>query len=246
MAGAARVHGGYEELLADPELDAVYIPLVNSLHREWTLKALAAGKHVLCEKPLAMNAAEAEEMAAAAGQAGRLLMEAFMYRFHPLLGAEVDRLRGDPPPSRRIVFGFPMRALENYRAVAELGGGALYDVGCYCVNLARWIYGEPESLSVTRSRVEQGVDWHIEATLEFAAGRRAEIVASFETDEMQSLEGYKRPPFTDWPAPYDPYRLMVEAFAGAVLAGDRVAPLPVEDSIANLRVLDRLRSSLSA
>lgn len=169
-----------------------------------------------------------------------------MYRFHPLIGAEVARLRADPPPSRRIVFGFPMMAAENYRAVAELGGGALYDVGCYCVNLARWIYGEPESMSVTRARIQHGVDWHLEATLEFAADRRAEIVASFETEEMQSLEGYGRRPFTDWPAPYDPYRLMVEAFAGAVLAGDPDAPLPLEDSIANLRVLDRLRSSLPA
>jgi D-xylose 1-dehydrogenase (NADP+, D-xylono-1,5-lactone-forming) len=244
MARGGRVHATYEALLADPDIEAVYIPLVNSLHREWTLKALEAGKHVLCEKPLAMNAAEAEEMAAAARASGRLLMEAFMYRFHPYLRAEVERLHRALPQSRRIVFSFRMTERRNYRAVAALGGGALYDVGCYCVSLARWLYGEPGTVEIVEARLRGGVDRHVEARLGFAGGRRADILASFDEDERQLLEGYDRPPFTDWPEPYDPYRLMIEAFSAAALAGERVAPLPLEESIANLRVLDRLRSLL--
>lgn len=227
-------------------MDAVYIPLVNSLHREWTLKALASGKHVLCEKPLALNAGEAEEMAAAARSADRLLMEALMYRFHPRINSVVERARQAPPPAAWISFGFPMRAAGNYRAVAELGGGALYDVGSYCVSLARWLYGEPDLIRIDAARID-GVDWTVSATLGFPQGRRAFLFFSLDSPEVQELRfsGLRlRQPFTAWRDPEDPYRLMVEAFSAAILAGDPAAPLPVEESIANLRVLDRLRGLL--
>lgn len=246
MAAGARVHAGYEALLADPDVDAVYIPLVNSLHREWTIKALAAGKHVLCEKPLAMSAGEAEEMAAAARDAGRLLMEALMYRFHPRINGVVAAARQDLPPAAWISFGFPMRQAGNYRAVPELGGGALYDVGCYCVSLARWLFGEPELVRVDAARVD-GVDWTLSATLGFPESRRAFLFMSLDSPEVQELRfsGLRlEQPFTASRDPEDPYQLMVEAFSRAVLAGDRVAPLTVEESIANLRVIDRLRGLL--
>src|SRR5437660_5570036 len=113
----------YEALLEDPEVDAVYIPLVNSLHKEWTLRALAAGKHVLCEKPLAMNALEAEEMAAAAAGSGRRLMEAFMYRFHPRTRRYVEGLSVDAAPVHvKASFGCPLNARASYRLGTDAGG----------------------------------------------------------------------------------------------------------------------------
>jgi predicted dehydrogenase len=245
MAGPAQVRSAYDQILRDPEIDAVYVPLVNASHREWTMKALGAGKHVLCEKPLALNELEAREMAAAQAASGRLLMEAMMYRFHPRIREVVDRLRAEPPSTVWISFGFPMEAPGNYRGVPELGGGALSDVGCYCVSLARWIFGEPLALRAS-ARVD-GVDREVEAELIFEGGRRAMLLASFDTVEMQELRwpgGRLEQPFTAWRDPWDPYQLMVEAFSEAVLRGDRVAPFPVQDSIANLRVMDGLRRAM--
>ena len=152
--GVERVSASYEALLEDPEVEAVYIPLVNSLHKEWTLRAVAAGKHVLCEKPLGMNAGEAEEMGAAAEKAGVRLMEAFMYRFHPRIRTLVAGLR--EPIHVHATFGFPLDEPTNPRLEKGLGGGALLDVGCYTVSVARWILGEPEEV-VALARVE-GVD----------------------------------------------------------------------------------------
>src|SRR3981081_3074716 len=131
------VHGDYQTLLDDRHVDAVYLPLPNNLHLEWTLRALAAGKHVLCEKPLALTAAEAEELAAAALSSGRVLMEAFMYRFHPRIKSVVADLRRNPPSELSARFGFSLDAPGNYRLDPALGGGALLDVGCYTINLAR-------------------------------------------------------------------------------------------------------------
>jgi predicted dehydrogenase len=239
-----RTLASYQAVLEDPEVGAVYIPLVNSLHKDWTLRALAAGKHVLCEKPLAMSATEAEEMAEAARVSGRLLMEGFMYRFHPRMLQFRDRL--DRPRHVHAAFSFRLRSPGNYRLQAELGGGALYDTGCYCVDVARWILGEPEDV-VSVAHVD-GVDMSLAAALSFGGGGQATLWASFEAPEHQELvvvgEGETSRldrPFTSWRDPDDPYRLMVEAFAEAVLSGSP-APLPVENSIANLRVLDRIRS----
>jgi predicted dehydrogenase len=239
-------YDAYERVLDDRDVDAVYIPLVNTLHREWTERALGAGKHVLCEKPLAMNAAEAETMAAAASRETRLLMEAFMYRFHPRMRAFHDATR-----STRFVyaaFGFPMTQPENYRAKAELGGGALLDVGCYCLDVARWFLGEPEQVRAG-ARVENGVDWTVSAALGFTGERHATIWGSFESDERQLLvvvdENGPRvleQPFTAWRDPDDPYRLMVEAFADAAIAGSP-PPLSLRESIAGLRVIDAIRFS---
>ena len=239
-----RLYGDYQSLVDDPEIDALYLPLPNHLHREWALRGLAAGKHVLCEKPLALTAAQAEEMAVAADRSGRLLMEGFMYRFHPRIRAAVEFLRGDPPAEIRVSFGFPLAAPGNYRLDPAMGGGALLDVGCYTVDLARWILGEPSWVEAG-GHVDQ-VDMSVSMTLGFASGARALLFASFESEEIQQLRAGELEldnPFTAWKDPVDPYRAMVEGFSSAALGG-LPAPLPLEDSIANLRVLDAVRHSL--
>ena len=239
-----RVHETYEALLADPDVDAVYLPLTNDRHRPWTLRALAAGKHVLCEKPLAMNAAEAEEMAAAATAARKVLMEAFMYRFQPQLRALAAAMAGRPLRHVHAAFGFTIRDLDNYRLRPELGGGALYDVGCYCVDVTRWLLGEPAEVRAFMRG--DAVDMTTSALLRFPSGATASLWASFESPEHQVLEIVTddevvrmKQPFGA-PGSNDPYRLMVEEFSAAA-AGGGPAPQPVESSIANLRVLDAIR-----
>ncbi len=243
--GVLRCVETYDAVLADPEVEAVYIPLVNSLHREWAVRALEAGKHVLCEKPLALNAPEAEAMALAAERAGKLLMEALMYRFHP----RVRELVASAPDARHVqaTFGFPLTEAGNYRFMPELGGGALLDVGSYTVSVARWLLGEPDRVAAVARRGPGGVDMSVSAVLGFPGGAQATIHASFESPEHQELvvlTGDRvlrlERPFTAWRDPDDPYQLMVEAFSDAALSGGR-SPHPVSDSIANLRVLDRIR-----
>ena len=246
MLPHGRVYAGYQQLLDDPEVGAVYVALPNSLHREWSERALAAGKHVLCEKPLAIDAAEAEAMAAAARAAGRMLMEAVMYRFHPRTRATVAGLRADPPAATWASFGFPLDAPGNYRLEPALGGGALLDVGTYTISLARWIHGEPEWVRATGRRA--AVDTTVSMTLGFPSGARAFLFASFDTPEIQELRSGTirvKQPFTAWRDPDDPYRLMVQEFSAAALGG-LPAPLTLEDSIANLRVVDGVRRSLDS
>jgi xylose dehydrogenase (NAD/NADP) len=239
----ARVSATYEALVDDPEVEVVYIPLVNSLHKEWTLRAVAAGKHVLCEKPLGMNAAEAVEMGAAAERAGVRLMEAFMYRFHPRPIAFVSGLRD--PMFVQASFGFILHKQTNYRMRRELGGGALLDVGCYTVSVARWILGEPDGLAAWARQGEQSdVDMTMSALLHFPGGATAAVWASFESPEEQELTVVTKAGKVRLERPFssldpDPYRLMVESFGESVL-DDRPVALPVSDSIANMRVLDRI------
>jgi predicted dehydrogenase len=241
----ARVAESYEALLADPNVDAVYIPLVNSLHKEWTLRALASEKHVLCEKPLAMNAVEAEEMAVAAASSGKHLMEAFMYRFHPRTRRFVDGLRD--PMYVVASFGFTLKSKDDYRAHAELGGGALLDVGCYVVSVSRWVLGEPSKV-YARSRVIDGVDMTTSALLQFGDGQTASVFSSFESPEVQELtvvarEGAQRleQPFSSREEA-DSYQLMVESFGESVLH-DRPVAIPLSESIANMKALDAIREA---
>ena len=242
----AKAADSYEALLEDREVDAVYIPLVNSVHREWTLRALAAGKHVLCEKPLAMNATEAEEMAAAAQSAGKHLMEAAMYRFHPRTRDFVEALVD--PIYVQANFGFTLKGKSNYRFEAALGGGALLDIGFYVVSVARWIMGEPTDV-FARSRLSVGmVDLTTTALLQFSGGRTATVWASFESPESQELtvvarEGAVRlgRPF-NWLDEPDQYQLMVESFADSIL-DDRPVAIPLTESIANMKTLDRIREA---
>lgn len=142
--GFQRHHGSYQALLDDPEIDAVYIPLPNALHAPWTIRAAEAGKHVLCEKPLGLDAAECRAMADAASAHGVKLMEAFMYRFHPRTEAAIARSKeGRLGELRRIrsAFSFRLTRPDNIRLSRALGGGALMDVGCYCVSVSRNLAG---------------------------------------------------------------------------------------------------------
>lgn len=242
---AVRALGSYEALLADAEIDAVYIPLPNHLHKEWTLRALRAGKHVLCEKPLALNAPEAEEMAASASAAGRLLMEAFMYRFHPDMHAFVEGLR--EPLHVAASFGFTVTRPDDIRLQATLGGGALLDVGCYTVSVARWILGEPEHVWA-HTTIRNGVDMTTSALLDFPGGATAAAWSSLESTEIQEVtvitrDGvHRRAPAFNTRERHDPYRLMVESFADSVLE-DRPVAIPLTESIANMRTLDRIRAA---
>jgi predicted dehydrogenase len=183
-----RIYHSYDALLADPKIDVIYIALPNHLHHPWAVKALKAGKHVLCEKPLACNAKEAMEMASAADDAGRYLMEAFMYRFHPRsrrIKQLVAEGRIGAPCLVRSAFCFKMgekdRASEkNARLKPEMGGGALLDVGCYSVSAARWLLGdEPNQVQAQAVYHPGGVDMHIVGTLGFADTALATFEASF-------------------------------------------------------------------
>ena len=169
--GIVRVHDNYEALLADSDVEAVYIPLPNSLHVEWTVRALEAGKHVLCEKPLSRQTSEAERAFDAAEREGRLLMEAFMYRHNPQT-QRLTELVADGAVGRvrviRTQFSFNATDPANIRLSTELGGGALMDVGCYCVNGTRLLAGEPERVFAEQELGGEGVDVVIAATMRFA------------------------------------------------------------------------------
>ena len=182
------IYDGYDGLLADPAVDAVYVPLPNHMHLPWTLKALSAGKHVLCEKPLACNARDARAMAARAKETGLLLMEAFMYRFHPRsrhIKQIVDQGILGKPCLVRSAFCYHMdedmlQSGANARLKSEMGGGALLDVGCYSVSAARWLLSaEPTAVQAQAVYHPAGVDMHLVGTLRFEEEKLAVLEASF-------------------------------------------------------------------
>ena len=190
-----RAYDSYEALLADETIDAVYIPLPNHLHREWTLKAAAAGKHILCEKPLALTEAEAQEMVTACQAAGVHLEEAFMYRHHPrmeqirkmLAAGEIGQLRGI-----HAAFTFNDAAnTGNIRFRQEWGGGSLYDVGCYPLSAARWfLEAEPEAVTVHAmfSPEHDNVDMMASGLVEFSDGIALTFDCGMWADHRQHIE----------------------------------------------------------
>jgi predicted dehydrogenase len=193
--GIPTAHGSYEALLADPDVDAVYIPLPNHLHAEWTIAAARAGKHVLCEKPLALTATDAQRMADVCAAEGVRLMEAFMYRHHPSWVAVkeiVDSGRLGALRSVQSWFSYFNDDPANIRNQLEAGGGALYDIGCYCVNLSRMLFdGEPTRVSaaIVRDPV-MGVDVLTCAVLEFPSGTAAFTCSTrVETDQRVHVYG---------------------------------------------------------
>jgi predicted dehydrogenase len=276
--GIPRVHDSYEALLADPDVDAVYIPLPNHLHAPWTIAAARAGKHVLCEKPLALGAAEAEQMVDACAAAGVQLMEAFMYRHHPswlALREVVESGRIGELVAVQSWFSFFNDDPANIRNIASAGGGALYDIGCYCVNLSRMLFAsEPSRVeAVLRRDPVSGTDVVVSAVLEFAGGIASFTVSTrAEDDQRVHVHGTTgrvsiEIPFNipaDRPTrihvasggdppvaphvevlafpPADPYTEEAEAFALAVLGG-RPVPVPPQDAIANLRVMEAIFSA---
>jgi len=174
--GIPRVHGSYEALLADPDVEAVYIPLPNHLHVEWTTRAAEAGKHVLCEKPIAMSAAEAERLLHVRDNTGVCIQEAFMVRTHPQWLAAHDVARSGRLGDVRAmtgVFSYFNEDPANVRNVRDFGGGGLYDIGCYLINTARFIFGrEPQSVAGVIERDPRfGVDTLTSFLLDFAPGQ---------------------------------------------------------------------------
>lgn len=269
--GIDRVHGSYEAVLADPDVRAIYNPLPNSMHAEWTIRATEAGKHVLCEKPLALTVAEGERMIDACRTAGVWLMEAFMYRFHPQHARARQWIAdGAIGPVRlvRSAFTFFLDPSQkaNIRFSKALWGGSLMDVGCYCVNSSRW-YFEAEPLAVSASAEisrEFGVDTTMAAILEFPTGR-SQFVSSLEMASQPQLEivgerGRIEIPQAFVPGPGETRIRLIRGGNAeeAIIPGVdqyrlqvenfaeavlRGTPpaLPPEDAIANTRVIEALR-----
>ena len=190
--GIPRAHGSYEDLLADEDVEAVYVPLPNGMHLPWSERALAAGKHVLCEKPLSPRAADVEAAFDAAERAGRILMEAFMWRYHPprrrssrsLRDGAIGRLR-----VARAAFGFTLDpAADNVRWSAELEGGALMDVGCYCISALRLLAGEPERVSAELVPGGDGVDARLAGLLRFGGDVLGTFDCAFDVPYRAGLE----------------------------------------------------------
>ena len=265
-------YGSYQALLDDQEIDAVYIPLPNSLHRQWTIKAAEAGKHILCEKPLALNAAECEEMAAAAEANGVKLMEAFMYRFHPRTEKVVEMAQTGAVGDVRALhstFTFRLTRPGNIRLDPELGGGSLMDVGCYCVNVSRTIAGaEPVEVQAFARWADSGVDEQMAGVLRFDSGLLAQFDSALtlerrEAYEVAGTDGSLQVPHAFLPgtddtvirelhgrgepqthtvAGVDEYRLMVEHFASCILH-DLPLRYQASEAIQNMRVIEALYRS---
>jgi predicted dehydrogenase len=264
--GLEHAFAGYEALLESDAVDGVYVSLPNALHHEWTLCALRAGKHVLCEKPYARDPADVEEAFALAADSRLVLMEAFMYRHHPQT-RRVRQLVDDGAVGRvrliRSAFSFPLRDPANIRARPELQGGALMDVGCYCVSGSRLLAGEPEHVVGEQVRSATGVDESFHGLLRFPGDVVAQFDCSFALPLRQELEvlgdeGVLRvgaPWRTDWDgeatlrrgdeltrieAPEaDAYRLELENLADAA-AGRAGALLDRSDALGQARALQAL------
>jgi xylose dehydrogenase (NAD/NADP) len=180
--GLGRAHGSYDALLADEEVDAVYVPLPNSLHVEWSIRALEAGKHVLCEKPLTRHPEQAEAAFDAAERAGRVLAEGFMWRHHPQAGRLRSLLADGAVGKLRLVraaFSFDIFGMDrpdDVRLQAGLEGGGLMDVGCYCVSALRMLAGEPERVNGRQLDGGNGVDVRFTGTMAFPGG----VLGSFD------------------------------------------------------------------
>jgi xylose dehydrogenase (NAD/NADP) len=191
--GFLKSHRTYQELVEDPAIDAIYNPLPNDLHAEWSIRAMRAGKHVLCEKPMAMNALEVRAMIGAAESGGVRLMEGFMYKFHPQMEKTLALIREGKIGEVRAVhssFTFQFeRDGANYRWFPAMGGGALYDVGCYTLSVARLVFGAEPVSAFAAARIDPatGVDMTTAVVLEFPGGRFAQCDSSFESQFQSRL-----------------------------------------------------------
>lgn len=279
--GIPRAYGSYEELLADPLIEAVYNPLPNHLHVPWTLKALAAGKHVLCEKPIAVTAAEATTLIEAQRNSGRLLMEAFMVRTHPQWHAAVEVLRSGRIGELRAVEGhFSYTNLDpvNIRNRTDVAGGGLMDIGCYMILAMRWLFGaEPRRVvSLVERDPAMGTDRLASCLLDFPQGHGSFTCSTqltpFQRVKAFGTRGRLEIEIPVNAAPDRPARIMIDdgrdlyagglevrtfdlcnqytmqgdAFSRAIREGGAL-PMSLEDSIANMRVIDALfRSEKSA
>ena len=268
--GISKAYGSYEALLADPDVDAVYIPLPNHLHVPWSIKALEAGKHVLCEKPIALNAAGAQELLDAAHERpGLKVMEAFMYRHHPqwrrarqlVAEAEIGELR-----TIQSFFSYYGVDPDNIRNVAAFGGGGLMDIGCYSISLSRFLFGtEPQQVfGIMDFDPQFQIDRLTSGVLDFGRGTSTftcstqlvpyQRVDFFGTAGRVEIEiPFNAPPDRPcrmWHQHGDEieeivldvcnqYTIQGDLFSRAVLEDTQV-PTPLEDAVANMRVIDAL------
>jgi predicted dehydrogenase len=270
--GIPRVHESYDALLADPEIDAIYNPLPNSLHCEWSIKALRAGKHVLCEKPIASNAEEAERMAAAARETGRVLVEAFHWRYHPLAARMREIIDGGELGKVQHVethFCIPLPIPGDIRYRLDLAGGATMDTGCYAINILRFLAGaEPEVVRAEAKLSSPGVDRYMAADFRFADGRTGRMTCSLFSAVLFRAAAHVRGErgtlkVFNPVAPQFYHRLTVRsdkgtrrerisgdatytyqlrAFAAAVRNGTPV-PTGPDEAIANMKVIDAVYSA---
>lgn len=266
----SRLYQSYDELLRDPELDAVYIPLPNSMHREWTIKAANHGKHVLCEKPLALNAAETREMMAVCVSNRVTLMEAFMYRYTDRTRKVLEVLKSGELGEIKFIsstFRFLLANADSIKYQQQLGGGSLYDVGCYPVNFIGMVLetiGQsaiPEKISA-QAVMENGVDVIFSGVVKYPSGIVATLNSGFKThrrvfSEIVGTNGVLEIPDTFWDnagtlilntgderreipvAQSDRYRLEVEDFSDAILK-NRPPHFSLNETLRNMEMIDRL------
>ncbi|MFY9580062.1 MAG: Gfo/Idh/MocA family oxidoreductase [Gaiellaceae bacterium] len=266
-----RAYGSYDELLADPEIEAVYNPLPNTMHVEWSINALEAGKHVLCEKPMSRHAADVERAFEIADRNGRILSEAFMYRHNPQT-RRLKQLVDDGAIGElrliRAAFSYGLYDAENIRLRTDVEGGALMDVGCYCVSGSRLLGGEPQRVYAEARIGETGTDWVFTGTLRFPGDALATFdcgTALVERDELEAI-GSEGSLFLDDPwhcnvpmielrkdgnvdrievERQDSYRLELENVSDAI-RGEAELLLGREESIAQARVLEALHQSATS
>jgi D-xylose 1-dehydrogenase (NADP+, D-xylono-1,5-lactone-forming) len=260
-----RAYGSYEALLEDPDVDAVYISLPNTMHREWSIRSLEAGKHVICEKPFSRHPADVEAAFDAAERSGRLLTEAFMYRHNPQTARLAELVREGAIGQLRVIrtaFSYSLYDADNIRLRTDVDGGSLMDVGCYCVSGSRLLAGEPESVYGQAYIGPTGTDWVFAGVLRFPG----DVLALFdcgtslpERDELEAI-GSEGSVFLDDPwhgnEPVievrrgdgvervrldraDSYRLELENLADAI-AGDAPLLLSREDALGQARTIDAL------
>jgi predicted dehydrogenase len=265
--GIPKVAPTYQDVIDDPDVDAIYNPLPNSLHAEWTLAALAGGKHVLCEKPFTSNAAEAETVARAAEESGLMVMEAFHYRYHPLTKRAVEIVAsGELGPLVRVetALCFPLPRFSDIRYQLDLSGGATMDAGCYTIHMARTLgLEEPEVLSAQALLRSEQVDRAMSAELGFPGGHTGRITTSMwstnllrtsyrvwgEKGRLQVFNPTAPQAFHRFKVTIDgrtrvehfprrpTYDYQLEAFCAAVLRGEPTLTPPA-DAVANMRVID--------
>jgi predicted dehydrogenase len=267
--GIAQVHDSYEALIADPDLDAVYIPLPNGLHGRWTRAALEAGKHVLCEKPFTANAAEAREIADLAARSDRVVMEAFHYRYHPFaLRAEEIIASGELGTLQHldVTFCFPLPRFSDIRYNFDLAGGATMDAGCYAVHMLRTFGGQtPEVVSAHARLRDPRIDRAMTAELKFPGGHtgrlrcsmwsvdllRISLTVTGDRGELRVINPVLPHVFHRFAVrssrgrrverfPRRPtYAYQLDAFVEAVLRGGPVLTTP-EDAVRTMSVIDSI------
>jgi len=203
-----RAHGSYEALLADPEIAVIYNSLPNHLHAEWTIKAVEAGKHVLCEKPIALTVDELDAMSAAAQKHQRVVAEAFMYRHHPQTLKVREIVQSGALGQLRVVrgaFSFVLSDLNNVRAKPEMGGGSIWDVGCYPISYARFVIGlEPLEVFGRQVTGSTGIDETFVGQMEFQNGIHVQFDSSFAIQFRSSMEFIGSEATLNVPTPFKP------------------------------------------